>query len=263
MTNKEQQLPHGLLEAVASVIREAGKQVVENLNSEHTYSYKSDGSFATEIDISVEIFLKKELQQLFPQAGIIAEESALINSNSPWSWVIDPIDGTTNFARRIPFFCLSVALTYNDEPYIALTYDPVREELFHSERGKGFYVNNQRTTVSTRTLSESIVEVELIFEGQTAQHFFEQLSSFNQKVYGVRKLGSSCLSLAYIAAGRLDGVFFRSFKWWDIAAGVLLVQEAGGRVSALNGLSINRLVKSCFATNFQIFDDFCKIFPTE
>lgn len=248
-------------EQLAIIIKKAGANARRALEDVHTYTFKQDGSFATEADTAVEFFVKEKLAALFPEASFIAEESGEENKQTSWCWVIDPIDGTTNFSHQLPFFAVSISLTYNDSPIVAMTYDPMRDELFHARIQHGFFVNEKRYFVSKRLLSEAIAEVELAFEGVSPQLFCKELKKLDESVYAIRKLGSSCLSLAYIAAGRMDGFFMRNFKWWDVVAGILFVQEAGGRLEALEGRAVSRSSKTCVASNSIVFDRFKEILP--
>ena len=156
-----------------------------------------------------------------------------ITSGNEYAWVIDPLDGTANFAHGIPYFCVTIALTRHQEPLLALTYQPLTKELFVAERGRGAFLNGQRMTVSeTKSLDKAYVAACSCSGTEWVMRGYSRLMAHG---VSVRSFGASALDIAYCADGRLDGCFFQGTCWWDIAAGLLLLQEAGGQVSTLYG----------------------------
>ena len=219
------------IKASKSLIRDFGE--LENLQ----VSTKAPGDFVSSADKRTEKILIEELQKAHPEYGIITEESGIINkSNSQNRWIVDPIDGTTNFLHGIPHFAISIAVKDKGKITAALVFDPVRHEYFFAETGQGAFVNDRRLRVSGRRhMADSLFATGIPFlgHGDAAGHakFGKELQKIMAVSAGVRRFGSAALDLAYVAAGRYDGFWERGLKSWDIAAGILLVREAGGFVS--------------------------------
>ena len=220
--------------ASKTLIRDFGE--IENLQ----VSIKGPGDFVTTSDKKVEKILINELSKARPNYSILSEESGEIKNEESFKWIIDPIDGTSNFLHGIPHFAISIGLEQEKEIICGIIYDPIKDEMFSAEKGKGSYVNNQRIRVSSRTKLKDC----MIFTGgprynsDKKEITLDEYKRFTSKVaIPIRKLGSASLDLAYIAAGRADGYWQRDLKYWDIAAGIILVKEAGGYVTDFNGNS--------------------------
>lgn len=211
--------------AARGLLRDFGE--LENLQ----VSKKGLKGFVSAADQRSEKILINELSKARPAYNFLNEESGAINrSDSPFCWIIDPLDGTTNFLHGIPHFAISLALKKNNEILAALTYDPVKDECFSAEKGEGAFLNHRRLRVSGRfELHQSIVGVGSSFDSQT-HTLHKKIIDLSQKVSGIRRFGATTLDLAYVAAGRYDAFIAEKCKTWDIASGLLLVQEAGGRV---------------------------------
>ncbi|HRN77986.1 MAG TPA: inositol monophosphatase family protein [Candidatus Dependentiae bacterium] len=208
---------------------------------------KSGNSFATQADIASEEFLKKELHALLPEASILAEESGS-SGTAVLQWVIDPLDGTTNFAQGLSYFCISVALTENNIPIVAAIYQPILNEFFYAEHGKGAWLNGQQINVSTpHVFDDAIVAISLPYLRKQRGPLVDALGSIAKKARAVRHFGAAALDLAYVACGRLDGLFLTYLAWWDVAAGILLIQEAGGQVTDITGKNVTPNYTSCIA----------------
>ena len=207
-----------LMDKVEVIIKEAGTMLVSYFHKTVDRTVKPDGSFVTEADIASEQFLIKNLAPLVPEAGFIAEESGKKNI-SDYNWVIDPLDGTTNFAQGIPFFCISVALTYKDEPLFGAIYNPLLKEYFYASKGGGSFLNGKRIKVSTTNQYDTSI---IIFATPYVKNkeFFSSINHIEQEVYTSRTFGSAVLDQAYCAAGRADAVIFKDLAWWDVAAGI-------------------------------------------
>lgn len=189
---------------------------------------QSSKSLFTNVDVGNEQFLKLELSKIVPQAGFCAEESGLSGEQSDWMWVIDPIDGTKNFIKGIPHFCIMVALTYKNEPIVAAIYQPVTKELYYAEKGKGFWLNGtQRIEFTDRLMQDKSALV--VCDEADLQEIDLQLKE-NKIQISRRYFGSAGIDAIYLATGNIDLVIFRNIAWWDIAAGMLLIHEAGGLV---------------------------------
>ena len=201
-------------------------------------SRKGTADFVTSADIRADGILREELAHARPDYAFLTEESgAIAGRENEHCWVIDPIDGTLNFLHGLPCFAVSVALCWRGEPVSGVIYDPVLDELFYAEKGKGAYLNDKRMRVSARaSLGDALVAAAGSGRGRPQRaRFLGELAAIVERVAGVRHSGCSALNLAYLAAGRFDGYWERDLRAWDIAAGVLLVREAGGIVSEPDG----------------------------
>ena len=235
--------------ASKTIIRDFGE--IENLQ----VSLKGPGDFVTASDKKVEKILINELQEARPSYSILSEEIGQINNDKSFKWIIDPIDGTANFLHGIPHFAISIGLEHDDEIICGIVYDPIKDEMFVAEKGNGSYLNNQRMRVSSRSKLKDCI----VFTGgprldsKNKELALEEYIKFSSKILiPIRKLGSASLDMAYVAAGRCDGFWQRNLNYWDIAAGIILVKEAGGFVTDFEGE--NRYVenKTILATNSKI-----------
>ena len=235
--------------AAKILIRDFGE--IENLQ----VSLKGPGNFVTASDIKVEKILVEELQKARPTYSILSEEIGEINNDESFKWIIDPIDGTSNFLHGIPHFAISIGLEHDKEIICGIIYDPIKDEMFTAEKGIGAYVNNKRMRVSSRSKLKDCI----IFTGGPRQNpkdkelFFVEYKNFSSIVKTpIRKMGSASLDIAYVAAGRCDGFWQRNLNYWDYAAGIILVKESGGFVTDFNGE--NRYIenKTILVTNSKI-----------
>ena len=201
-------------------------------------SRKGPSDFVSAADIKAEKTLRVELEKARPKFGFLMEEAGEIKGDDPQHrWIIDPIDGTTNFLHGIPHFAISIALQMDKEIIAGLVFNPITEELFYAEKGKGAFLNDRRLRVSARSdLGDAIIATGIPFRGIPGHKpFLSRLERVMEVTAGVRRMGTASLDLAYVAAGRCDGFWEAGLKPWDIAAGLLLVQEAGGFISDLSG----------------------------
>ena len=236
------------------IVTKAGAILMGFYQTELNRFYKQDGSFATQADHASEHYLIEHLAQLLQGAGFYAEESGITESLNEYMWVIDPLDGTSNFASGIPYFCLSVALLYKNKPIIGCVYNPSTQELFYAQSGKGAYCNGVRLSVSDKKEPiQSRIAVELAHDDITI------FSVVWDKVEGVRMCGASALDIAYCAAGRYDGVVLTQFMWWDIAAGIILVQEAGGLAATFENKIPDFSSKSFIASNDFLINQYLEL----
>ncbi len=190
------------------------------------------------------------LQKAFPQYGFLSEEGTEINGDSPCRWVIDPLDGTNNFLRGIPQFAVSIGLECSRRTEVACIYDPMRDELFTARRGGGACLNGEPIRVSgTTAFKDALIVLEFSSYPGRALELYERLRPLIGPVRGVRAFGSACLNLAYVAAGMVDGAWFLSLSPWDVSAGILLIEEAGGRVTDLSGRPLADPQTGLLATN--------------
>ncbi len=242
---------------VEQVITQAGDILLSHFRKETKRVDKANGQgFVTEADTVSEQFLIENLTKLFPQASIYAEESGKSGKSvDGYCWVIDPLDGTTNFAYGIPYFSISIALTHNNIPILGVVYDPITKDLFTAISGNGTYLNKQKIQVSKINKLEKACL--LLSVPYVKDHDYEKLlkvaNIIDMKSFVTRQLGSVVLDAAYVACGRVDGYYFNNLAWWDVAAGMLLIQEAGGLVTDFSGGPIIPGYKTCVGANPQIY----------
>ena len=218
---------------------------------------KTANDFVTEVDQASEQAIIDTLLIAYPDHGILAEESgqARGNQRSDFQWIIDPLDGTTNFIHGFPVYCVSIALAVKGRVEQAVVYDPTRNDLFTSTRGRGAFMNERRIRVSKRfQLNECLVSTGFPFRpGDDFAQYLQMMSEVMQRTAGIRRPGAAALDMAYVAAGYCDGFFEKGLQPWDMAAGSLLITEAGGLVGNLTGESDFLHQKECLAGNPKVY----------
>ena len=219
--------------------RQAGELLHLGYEHEHQVDYKDVIDLVTEVDRQSEAFILGEIQRLFPGHQIVSEEIGLVPGREVDQWVVDPLDGTVNYAHGIPIFTVSIAYARNGVVTLGVVYDPMRDELFAAERGQGAWCNGRRLQVSRVTeFQRSLLVTGFPYDAwSTPQNNLEYFGRFARMTQGVRRLGSAALDLCYVAAGRFDGYWELSLKPWDVAAGGLIAAEAGAIVTNLDGQS--------------------------
>jgi myo-inositol-1(or 4)-monophosphatase len=225
-----------MLNFAIETAREAGHILVEKLGRKINVSKKGDINLVTEADLASEKYIIEKIKSYYPKHSILAEESGetvvAIDGDKRWKWIVDPLDGTTNFAHGYPCFCVTLALEHNDEIVIGVTFDPTREEVFSAEKGQGANLNNRKIRVSeTENLSEALIVTGFPYDFRQRVDFGRHLTEFLLHARGIRRDGSAAIDMAYVACGRFDGFWEEGLNPWDVAAGVLLINEAGGRIS--------------------------------
>ena len=219
------------LSVCETAARRAGALVMERFRSDVEVSLKGRANVVTDADLASERLILDYVTAEYPDFGILSEESAPVPGAAPYTWVVDPIDGTRNFAEGIPHFCVVVAIAEGDAVAAGVTYDPLRDEMFAAQRGRGAYRNGERIAVSDRAdINEAIIGFDLGYDFDQAKLLLDLAGGIWPRVSGYRLLGSSALSIAYAAAGRIDLYCHHNLSAWDIAAGILLAREAGGQV---------------------------------
>jgi myo-inositol-1(or 4)-monophosphatase len=216
--------------AARHLLRDFGE--VENLQ----VSVKGPGDYVSAADHRAERILRQELSRARPSFGFLLEESGEVAGSEDQRWIIDPLDGTTNFLHGVPHFAISIGLERQGELVAGVVYEPLRDELFCAEKGAGAYLNDRRLRVSRRTgLANCLIGTGIpVLDWQGREQGYErQLDRVAAEVAGIRRLGTASLDLAYVAAGRLDGFWEYGLKPWDMAAGIVLIREAGGLVGRL------------------------------
>ena len=232
--------PSALLKVMSVAARKAARGLNRDFGelAELQVSRKGAADFVSAADIKAEQSLFESLTKARPGYGFLGEERGMVEgTDKTHTWIVDPLDGTTNFLHAIPHFAINIALQREGAVVAAVTYNPVSNELFWAEKGKGAFVNDRRLRVAVRQrLDESVLATGIPFLGH-GQHarFLKELHQVSQRVAGVRRFGAAALDLAWVAAGRMDGFWERDLSPWDLAAGLLLVTEAGGKVTTAEG----------------------------
>ena len=246
-----------ILEVCVDAARQAGALVRNRFLTEKEISFKGRADIVTDVDLASEKIILGILTSEFPQFSILAEESEPVTNDSAYTWVVDPIDGTRNFAEGIPHFCLVVALAKGNQMVVGVIFDPLKDEMFTAEQGKGAFLNGERIKVSERQeVPDSILGFDLGYVDQKAGLALDMIRSLWPNILGMRLMGSSALGLAYAACGRLDIYFHHHLSPWDIASGLLLVQESGGNVVDKQGEAANLFTPSIIASSPQLIERF-------
>lgn len=229
-----------MLDFAIQTAREAGRLLAERFGRKIEISNKSEIDLVTESDLASERLIIDRIKTYYPRHSILAEESGATegrdDAQSDWRWIIDPLDGTTNYAHGYPCFCVSIGLAHQARLELGVVYDPIRDEMFAAERGQGASLNGRRIRVSpTMNLSSALLCTGFPYDVRQRNEFAKHFASFIMHAQGVRRDGAAALDLAYVAAGRFDGFWEEGLKPWDVAAGVLIIEEAGGRVTNYRG----------------------------
>jgi myo-inositol-1(or 4)-monophosphatase len=241
--------------AARSLRRDFGE--VENLQ----VSTKGPGDFVSQADIRAEKTIFEELSRARPGYGFLMEERGTVEGpDKSHRWIIDPLDGTTNFLHSIPIFAISIALEREGVLVAGVIYNPITDEMFVAERGTGAFLNNRRLRVSARSrMAEAVFTTGIPHQGRSEPNkFMRDMDTLLPQVAGIRRFGSAALDLAFVAAGRVDGYWERGLKAWDIAAGAVIVQEAGGMVSDIDGSDGYLNSGNIVAGNPSLFNDLQK-----
>jgi myo-inositol-1(or 4)-monophosphatase len=232
----------------------AGDYLKKHLNSSHNIRFKGEIDIVTEADRQAESMIIAAIHQQYPDHDILAEESAATHNGSLYRWIIDPLDGTTNYAHGYPVFCVSIALEWKGNCILGVVFNPMLEEMFVAEKGRGAFLNDKPIAVSeTADLSRSLLATGFPYDIRlTKENNMDHFQSMAVKVQAIRRAGSAALDLAYVAAGRFDGFWELKLRPWDTAAGCLLVEEAGGVVTDMNGEAFRLTAPHVVASNGKI-----------
>jgi myo-inositol-1(or 4)-monophosphatase len=230
------QLQH-ISEELSRISIEVGKYILEARDTEISIDEKAFNNLVTEVDKNAEKQFVEALEKLLPEAGFITEEGTKSNVADVYNWVIDPLDGTTNYVHRIPAYCTSVALLKNNEPIISCIFNPSFNELFSAVKDAGAFLNGIQISVSkTDSLAKCLLATGFPYDDfEYESSYFKILQNFTHATRGLRRLGSAAIDLAYVACGRFDSFYEYGLNPWDVAAGVLLVNEAGGACTDFSG----------------------------
>ena len=236
--------------------KEAGKIILhyysENVNA---VSKTNTCDLVTKADIASENKIISIIKNKFPDHSILTEESGEELHKSDYCWVIDPLDGTNNFYHKFPMFCVSIALYKKGKPLIGIVFDPLKKEFFYAEKNEGAYLNNKKINVSSvNSLSKSLLVLGFYYErGLLMRKSLDQMKKFfYENVHGIRRTGSAALDLCYTACGRFDGYWELTLNPWDYAAGSLILTEAGGRITNIQGEKYHLMMGNVVASNRKI-----------
>jgi myo-inositol-1(or 4)-monophosphatase len=232
-------LQHEFLKTAVSAARLAGDVIIKNLGSlsKEDVQTKQAFDFVTKVDRWSEAVIMQTIREKFPSHRFLTEETLKQEDTGDYRWIIDPLDGTTNYIHSYPMFSVSIALEYKSEIIVGVVFDPLRDELFHALRGGGSFLNNRKISVSAaKDLERSLIATGFPFRAkEMIDHYLHAFREIFRGVSDIRRAGSAALDLSYIAAGRFEGFFELKLSPWDIASGALLIEEAGGVITDFGG----------------------------
>ena len=245
------------MDVALQAARAAGSLLMDRWLTRKEVSYKGRADIVTDVDLAAEKAILGLLRDEYPDFGILAEESEAIRTSSAYTWVVDPLDGTRNYANGVPHFCTVLGLARGDEVVVGVTYDPLREELFTAEAGKGAYLNGTPISVTeSQELSQALLSFDLGYVDEKAGLALDMVRGLWPGVQSMRLMGSAALGIAYAAAGRVDLYFHHSLSPWDMAAGLVLVREAGGTMVDRQGRPANLSTPSVIASSHHLIGRF-------
>ena len=255
-----------MLNFAIQTARDAGRLLAERFGrSTLQITNKSELDLVTESDLASERLIIDRIRTYHPRHAILAEESGASGPGdqepkSEWRWIIDPLDGTTNYAHGYPCFCVSMGLEHNGKMEVGVVYDPMRDEMFSAERGQGASLNGRRMEVSaTPNLGSALLCTGFPYDVRERSEFARHFANFIMNAQAVRRDGAAALDLAYVACGRFDGFWEEGLKPWDVAAGALMVEEAGGRVSNYAGEPFNTFTPPIMASNGLVHEQMMQV----
>ncbi len=245
--------------------RAAGALLKERLGDAGVVEFKGAVDIVTEMDRRSEELIVGELRRAFPGHGILTEESPELHGNSGYRWIIDPIDGTTNYAHALPVFCVSIAFEDKGEVTLGVVYNPMLDELFVAEKGQGAFLNGKKIRVSgIDSLNKSLLATGFPYDVRTSSvNNLDNFANFAVRAQAIRRAGSAALDLSYTACGRFDGFWEMKLRPWDVAAAALMVTEAGGRITDFSGKEFSIYSKECLASNGLIHGEMLEVFKKE
>ena len=248
------------LEVATGAAEQAGELLLARLHSNKQIKTKGESHPVTDVDVLSEKVITKLLTDEYPDFGILSEELAPSTPVTGYTWVVDPLAGTSNYMLSIPFFCINIALVKDEDIRLGITYEPVRGELFRAERGKGTYLNDSPVHVSEKAwLQDALLSFDPGYDHIEGKRLLNLVASLWPEVHGLRSLGSASVSLACVACGRFD-LYVRSYLYpWDIASGILLVEEAGGKVTDWQGKPASLQSREIIAANYELHQEWLNL----
>lgn len=253
------------LDFAKDIAKSAGNILMQHFGNLKNIQHKSRVDLVSEADIASEAEIVKLISIKYPDHDIITEEQDFENKGSDWKWIIDPLDGTTNYVHSLPIFAVSIGLKYKNETVIGVVYNPAENELYHAIKGQGAFKNNKKIEVSKiNKLGKSLLVTGFAYDhNQEWELSFDLFRDIYRKTQGIRRLGAAALDFCYIAQGRFDGFFEINLFPWDICAGDLILREAGGFTCGWKGEQLPYSGKKVIATNGNIQDELLEIIQTE
>ncbi|RPI22159.1 MAG: inositol monophosphatase [Acidobacteria bacterium] len=249
-----------ILDTAQQAALDAGGLLRQRFRSDFRVSKKGPIDFVTEMDVKAEELILGRVREAFPDHGILAEEAGANSHHSAFNWLIDPLDGTTNYAHGIPAFCVSIAVEHEGRLDTGVIYDPTADELFSAQRGGGAFLNGAPVRVSEQgQLQESLLGTGFSYDAEALRLNLRLFEEFMTRAAGVRRVGCAARDLSYVACGRLDAVWEFYLKPWDVAAGMLLIEEAGGRVTDFQGRPCEPRDKRILLSNGRLHDSMLEV----
>ena len=255
-----------MLNFAIQMAHDAVRVLLDRFGRVNQITHKGDIDIVTEADLAAEKLIVERIKSYYPRHTVLAEESGASAGEgaSEWKWIVDPLDGTTNYAHAYPCFCVSIGLEYQGRMVLGVIHDPMRDETFAAERGEGATLNGRRIRVSEiDDLNQAMLCTGFPYDVRDRGDFARHFSNFIRHAQAVRRDGSAALDLAAVACGRFDGFWEEGLRPWDVAAGVLLVEEAGGRVSRYDGSPFNIYTPPIIATNGLVHDEMMRVLQLE
>ncbi|HXG92491.1 MAG TPA: inositol monophosphatase family protein [Blastocatellia bacterium] len=245
-----------MIDFAIRVAQDAGRLLRDRLGTTIDIGHKGAINIVTDVDLASERLIREAIATHYPRHEVLAEEGGLAESTSDYRWIVDPLDGTTNYAHGYPIFCVSIALEYKGETILGVVYDPMREEVFTAERGSGAWLNNRRIRVSqTVDLMQSLLSTGFPYDIKTSSLTnLDHWANFAMNAQALRRDGAAAIDLCYVACGRFDGFWELNLSPWDTAAGALIAEEAGGRITDFDGGKFSNYKPQIVASNGLIHD---------
>ena len=253
-----------MLNFAISVAKDAGRLLRDRVGTRIDIDHKGSINIVTDVDLASEKLIRDAISTYYPRHEILAEEGGLSESGSEYRWIVDPLDGTTNYAHGYPIFCVSIALEWKGEVVLGVVYDPMRDELFTAEPGSGAALNNRPIHVSkTAHLMQGLLSTGFPYDIKTSKLTnLDHWANFAMNAQALRRDGAAALDLCYVACGRFDGFWELNLSPWDTAAGALIVAEAGGRVTDFTGGPFSNYKPEVVASNGLIHDRMIEVLMT-
>jgi myo-inositol-1(or 4)-monophosphatase len=254
-----------LLDLAIHAAKESGKIQLEWLGKDKKVELKGEINLVTEVDRICEGRIIEIIKETFPEHNILTEETPMPEGSSPYRWIIDPLDGTTNYAHGYPFFCTSIALELEGKIVLGAIYDPLLDEFFTAQHGKGAFLHGERIAVSeTERLTEALLCTGFPYDLRESRvNNLDHFNHFIKEARAIRRDGSAALDLCYVAAGRFDGFWELKLNPWDVAAGKLMVEEAGGMVTDFGGGTLDSYGQETLASNGRIHGVMVRVLERE
>ncbi len=249
-----------MLEFAINTAEKAGRYLAEHFGKDLQVEHKGRIDLVTQVDRAAQDLIVSMIEERYPGHSLVAEEGVTRIQSSPYVWYIDPLDGTVNYVHGIPIFCVSIAVYKDGEPLIGVCYNPISKELFWAHAGNGAYLNGKKIRVSAaETLVDALVVTGFPYATDRMDRIIGRFSTIIREVQGIRRLGSAALDLCFVACGRFDGFWEEGLRPWDMAAGIVILSEAGGTCSSFCGAGIDLAAGEIVAGNMRIHHELVRL----